>query len=41
MWIALAAFLAGAGFAIEARYGGWSRQPLAPASPEIITIARV
>ena len=38
---ALAGFLAGAGFAIEAQYGGWSREPLEPTSPEIVTIARV
>jgi len=37
---ALAGFLADAGFQIEAQYGGWSRQPLDPASPEIITLAR-
>jgi len=36
----LRTFLAEAGFGIEAQYGGWSRQPLAPASPEIVTIAR-
>jgi hypothetical protein len=36
----LAGFLAGAGFRIEAQYGGWRREPLGPASPEIITIAR-
>jgi SAM-dependent methyltransferase len=38
---ALAAFLAAAGFEIEAQYGGWSREPLDKASPEIITVARV
>ncbi len=37
----LAVFLADAGFTIEAQFGGWSREPLAPTSPEIITIARV
>ena len=37
---ALAAFLAGAGLAIEAQFGDWSRQPLTATSPEIITIAR-
>jgi hypothetical protein len=37
---ALARFLAGAGFELEAQYGGWSREPLGPASPEIITVAR-
>jgi SAM-dependent methyltransferase len=36
----LAGFLAGAGFQIESQYGGWLREPLAPTSPEIITIAR-
>jgi hypothetical protein len=38
---ALAGFLADAGFEIEAQYGGWFREPLDPASPEIITVARV
>jgi len=38
---ALAGFLADAGFEIEAQYGGWCREPLHPASPEIITVARV
>lgn len=37
----LAGFLADAGFKIEAQYGGWFREPLDPASPEIITIARI
>jgi SAM-dependent methyltransferase len=37
----LAGFLADAGFRIDAQYGGWSREPLDPASPEIITVARV
>ena len=36
----LAGFLDEAGFEIEAQYGGWLREPLEPASPEIITIAR-
>jgi hypothetical protein len=36
----LAGFLADAGFKIEAQYGGWVREPLDPASPEIITVAR-
>jgi SAM-dependent methyltransferase len=30
----------GAGFQIEAQYGGWGREPLEPASPEIITLPR-
>jgi len=38
---ALAGFLADAGFEIEAQYGGWFGEPLDPASPEIITVARV
>jgi len=29
------------GFEIEAQHGGWFREPLDPASPEIITVARV
>ena len=37
---ALAGFLAGAGFRIEAQYGGRSREPFGPASSEIITVAR-
>jgi SAM-dependent methyltransferase len=37
---ALAGFLSDAGFTIEAQYGGWLREPLAPESPEIISIAR-
>ncbi len=37
----LAGFLADAGFEIEAQYGGWFRESLDPASPEIITVARV
>jgi SAM-dependent methyltransferase len=36
----LAEFLSGAGFEIEEQFGDWDRQPLAGASPEIITIAR-
>jgi SAM-dependent methyltransferase len=38
---ALADFLAGAGFTIEVQYGGWLREPLDPASPEIVTVARL
>lgn len=38
---ALAGFLADAGFLIETQYGGWSWEPLDPASPEIVTVARV
>jgi hypothetical protein len=37
---ALGDFLAEAGFVIEVQYGGWLREPLEPASPEIVTIAR-
>jgi SAM-dependent methyltransferase len=37
---ALAAFLAGAGFTIEAQYGDWHRGPVTDTSREIITIAR-
>jgi SAM-dependent methyltransferase len=37
----LARFLTDAGFAIEAQYGGWFREPVNPASPEIVTVARV
>lgn len=37
----LARFLVDAGFAIEAQYGGWFREPLDSASPEIITVAVV
>jgi excisionase family DNA binding protein len=37
----LARFLADAAFTIEAQYGGWSREPLDPASRESITVARV
>jgi ubiquinone/menaquinone biosynthesis C-methylase UbiE len=36
----LAGFLGDAGFEIDAQYGGWLREPLDAASPEIITIAR-
>ena len=37
---ALRDFLADAGFLIEAQYGDWLREPLAPTSAEIVTIAR-
>ncbi len=37
----LDAFLADAGFEIEERYGGWRREPFEPASPEIVTVARL
>ncbi|MCK7626360.1 class I SAM-dependent methyltransferase [Streptomyces sp. RS10V-4] len=37
---ALAARLAAAGLAVEARYGDWDRRPFTPDSPEIITVAR-
>jgi hypothetical protein len=37
----LARFLATAGFQIQARYGGWSREPLDTASAEIVTVARL
>jgi SAM-dependent methyltransferase len=37
---ALAAFLAGASFVIEAQYGDWHRGPITDASHEIVTIAR-
>jgi SAM-dependent methyltransferase len=37
---ALAGFLADAGFQVEAQYGGWSREPLEPSSPEVVTVAR-
>ena len=36
----LAAFLTGAGLAVEAQFGDWDRSPLTDASPEIITVAR-
>jgi len=38
---ALSGFLGEARLAIEAQFGDYSRQPLTPASPEIITLARV
>jgi SAM-dependent methyltransferase len=38
--VALAGFLSAAGLTVEEQYGDWDRQPLADASPEIITIAR-
>ncbi|MFG2604444.1 class I SAM-dependent methyltransferase [Streptomyces sp. NPDC048514] len=37
---ALAGFLAEAGLAVVEQYGDWGRGPLAPSSPEIITVAR-
>ena len=37
----LTGFLIDADFRIEARYGGWIREPLGAASPEIITVARL
>ncbi|CAM5439952.1 methyltransferase [Streptomyces spiroverticillatus] len=37
---ALNAFLAEAGFEVEAQYGDWARGPLAPGSAEIISVAR-
>jgi SAM-dependent methyltransferase len=37
----LAAFLRGAGLAVEAQFGDWDRTPLTDSSPEIITIARL
>ncbi|MFJ9248037.1 class I SAM-dependent methyltransferase [Streptomyces sp. NPDC101776] len=37
---ALTGFLTGAGLTVVERYGDWDRSPLAPASPEIITVAR-
>ncbi|WP_405577739.1 class I SAM-dependent methyltransferase [Streptomyces sp. NBC_01190] len=37
---AVNAFLAEAGFGIEAQFGGWDLAPVTEASPEIITIAR-
>jgi SAM-dependent methyltransferase len=33
-------FLSDAAFEVEARYGGWQREPLAPGSAEIVTVAR-
>jgi SAM-dependent methyltransferase len=38
---ALGDFLADAGFVIEVQYGGWLREPLDLASPEIVTAARI
>lgn len=38
--VTLDAFLAGAGFEIEALYGDWQRGPLNDESQEIITIAK-
>jgi SAM-dependent methyltransferase len=38
--VALAAFLADAGLAIEEQFGDWTGEPLTATSPEIITIAR-
>ncbi|MFD9817136.1 class I SAM-dependent methyltransferase [Streptomyces sp. NPDC059080] len=38
---ALDGFLAGAGLAVEERYGDWDRSPFGAASPEIITVAGV
>ncbi|HEY0300982.1 MAG TPA: class I SAM-dependent methyltransferase [Rhizomicrobium sp.] len=37
---ALAAFLAQADLKIEQQFGDWNGEPLAPTSPEIITVAR-
>jgi SAM-dependent methyltransferase len=37
---ALGGFLADAGFMIEVQYGGWSREPLETASPELVTVAQ-
>ncbi|GHH88252.1 methyltransferase [Streptomyces sulfonofaciens] len=37
---ALDAFLAGAGFTVEARYGDWHRGPVTGESVEIVTVAR-
>ena len=36
----LSALLADGGFEIEQQFGDWDRQPLSPACPEIITVAR-
>ena len=33
-------FLSDAAFDVEARYGGWRREPLAPESTELVTVAR-
>ncbi len=38
---ALDRFLAGAGFELEHRYGGWDGTPFAPGSREVVTLARV
>jgi hypothetical protein len=38
---ALGRFLADAGFAIEAQYGGWFQESLDTASPEVVTVARI
>jgi hypothetical protein len=38
---ALNAFLAEAGFEVEAQYGDWRRGPITVESTEIVTIARV
>ncbi|MFI9807246.1 class I SAM-dependent methyltransferase [Streptomyces sp. NPDC052301] len=35
----LRSFLTDAGLGVEAQYGGWDREPLTPAGPEIITVA--
>ncbi|PRX43460.1 methyltransferase family protein [Prauserella shujinwangii] len=37
---AVSGFLAGAGLAVEQRFGDWARRPFSPASPEIVTVAR-
>lgn len=37
---ALTRFLGEAGFVVTEQYGDWGREPLTPASPEIITVAR-
>ncbi|MDV9173962.1 class I SAM-dependent methyltransferase [Streptomyces sp. W16] len=37
---ALSGLLAEAGLTVAEQYGDWERSPLAPASPEIITVAR-
>jgi len=37
---ALSRFLAEAGLTVVAQYGDWGRGPLAPASPEIVTVAQ-
>jgi hypothetical protein len=33
-------FLAETGFAVDARYGGWRREPFESSSEEIVTVAR-